>query len=99
MYVVTVDFRIRRGHAEAFLEAMKAQAKTSLEREDACHQFDVCTAPDDPGRVFLYEVYGDEAAFHDHLETAHFHEFDALTADWVESKQIQTWHRVPEIFA
>ena len=94
MYVVTVDLGIRRGHAEAFLEAIRAQATNSLEREEACLQFDVCTASDDAGRVFLYEVYGDEAAFQDHLETAHFHEFDASTADWVESKRVETWHRI-----
>ena len=96
MYVVTVDFRIRKGHEKAFLEAMKLQAKNSLEREEACLQFDVCTAPDDPGHVFLYEVYSDEAAFQAHLETPHFHAFNDGTAGWVASKQVETWHRVPE---
>ncbi len=96
MYVVTVDFRIRKGHEEAFLKAMKLQARNSLEREEACLQFDVCTAPDDSGHVFLYEVYGDEAAFQAHLETAHFREFDEAIAGSVESKRVETWHRVPE---
>ena len=96
MYVVTVDFRIRKGHEKAFLEAMKLQARNSLEREEACLQFDVCTAPDDPGHVFLYEVYSDEAAFQAHLETPHFREFNDGTASWVASKQVETWHRVPE---
>jgi quinol monooxygenase YgiN len=95
MYVVTVHFQARKGQEQAFLEAMKQQARNSLEREDACLQFDVCTAPGDPGHIFLYEVYSDEAAFQAHLETAHFHEFNEATADWLESKQVDTWHRVP----
>ncbi len=96
MYVVTVEFRIRKGHEAAFLQAMMRQARNSLEREEACMRFDVCSAPDDAGHVFLYEIYGDEAAFQAHLETAHFHEFNEGTADWVASKQVETWHRVPE---
>ena len=96
MYVVTVHFQARQGHEEAFLEAMKQQAKNSLEREDHCVQFDVCTAPDDPGHIFLYEIYRDAAAFQAHLETAHFRDFNEATADLVQSKQVDTWHRVPE---
>lgn len=99
MYVVTVDFRIRPGHVETFLEAMKHQAKSSLEREDSCLQFDVCTAPGDPGHIFLYEVYRNEAAFQAHLETAHFREFNETTADGVAAKQVETWHRLSEILA
>ena len=94
MYVVTVHFHARKGHEVAFLDAMKQQAKNSLTREEACLQFDVCTAPGDPGHIFLYEVYSDEAAFQAHLESAHFREFNEGTAEWVESKQVDTWHRV-----
>ncbi len=96
MYVITVHFHARKGHEEVFLEAMKQQAKNSLEREEACHQFDVCTAPGDAGHIFLYEVYSDEAAFQAHLETAHFREFNEVTADWVDSKQVDAWHRVQD---
>lgn len=94
MYVITVDFRIRRGQETMFLAAMHHQAKSSLVREDACLQFDVCTAPGDDGHVFLYEVYESEAAFKSHLETAHFHDFNEKTADWVEAKTVSAWHRV-----
>ena len=94
MYVVTVEFRIFRGQEAMFLAAVKDQAENSLGREDTCLQFDVSTAPDEDGHVFLYEVYENEAAFKSHLETAHFHDFNNKTADWVEAKTVTTWHRV-----
>jgi quinol monooxygenase YgiN len=76
---------------------MKAQAGNSLECEDTCRQFDVLTAPDDPGHTFLYEAYDNEAVFQAHLETAHFRAVNESTADWVASKQVKTWHRIREI--
>ncbi len=94
MYVITVDFRIGSDQEAMFLAAMRDQAKTSLNREDACLQFDVCTAPDDKGHVFLYEVYENEAAFKAHLETAHFRAFNDKTADWVEAKSVTVLHRI-----
>ena len=96
MYVITVEFRIREDHEADFLEQMRKQAENSLNRESDCHQFDVCTAPEGAGRVFLYEVYTDEAAFQRHLESAHFKDFNDTTAPWVTSKDVQAWHRIPE---
>ena len=50
MYVVIVDFVIKPEHAKPFAEAISENARASLEREPACHQFDVCVSPDDPAR-------------------------------------------------
>ena len=93
MYVVTVDFMINAAHVASFRDAVRAQARNSLEREPGCHQFDVCTDPAEPRRVLLYEIYTDEAAFRVHLESSHFLSFDATVRDWLESKQVATFHR------
>lgn len=93
MYAITVEFRIRPGHESAFMARMREQSENSLNREPGCRQFDVCSDPADAGRVFLYEVYSDEAAFQEHLESAHFKDFDAATAPWIESKTVAAWHR------
>ena len=92
-YVITVEFRVRPGHEADFFDRVLAQAENSLTQEPGCLQFDVCAAPDDAACIFLYEVYGDEAAFRQHLETAHFKDFDAATADWIDRKDVQVWHR------
>ena len=94
MYVIAVIFLIRDGHEAQFLTRVEHQAEDSLAREDGCLQFDVCTDPADPKRIFLYEIYRDEAAFQHHLETAHFKDFDATVADWVASKSVEAWHRL-----
>lgn len=94
MYVIAVIFVIHEGHEARFLTRVKQQAADSLAGEDDCLQFDVCTDPADPKRIFLYEIYRDEAAFKHHLGTAHFKDFDATVADWVADKSVEAWHRL-----
>ncbi len=91
MYIVTVEFVVGSKHVEAFHQAVQKQARHSLTREPDCLQFDVCVDPQTRERVFLYEVYTDEAAFKTHLDSAHFATFDAVVRDWVKSKAIQFW--------
>ncbi|MEM7446114.1 MAG: putative quinol monooxygenase [Pseudomonadota bacterium] len=92
-YVVCVTFVVDPASAVPFLDAMMEQASNSLALEDGCSQFDVCVDPDDPARIFLYEIYDDRAAFDLHLASDHFLTFDAATRDWVKDKQVTTWHR------
>ena len=93
MYIVTVKFEIKSEYLPQFSEAMENQARSSLEEEIDCHQFDVCYGLDRPGQCFLYEVYSDAAAFDLHLQTAHFKAFDELVVDWLESKTVTTFKR------
>ncbi len=92
MYVVTVKFTLAEGAAETFMGFMRTQAQNSLELEAGCHQFDVCTDPNDARAVFLYELYSDEAAFQVHLTSDHFKRFDADVADLVAEKQVACYH-------
>jgi len=93
MYVVTVAFEPKPEHAEAFRAALLANAMTSREVEPGCRQFDVCVEPD-TGRIFLYELYDDRAAFDAHLASDHFKAFDASVRDWVAGKDVRTYRRV-----
>ncbi len=93
MYIVTVEFVVGAQHVDVFHEAVKQQAHNSLTRETDCHQFDVCIDPQDRRRIFLYEVYTDEAAFQTHRETGHFAHFGDTVSAWVESKTLQFWIR------
>ncbi|KNG93304.1 putative quinol monooxygenase [Pseudaestuariivita atlantica] len=88
MYAVCVTFRVRADAVDAFLPRMLANAETSLATEAGCHQFDVCR---EGNEVFLYELYADRAAFDAHLDTAHFRDFDAATADMIEEKTVKTY--------
>lgn len=93
MFAVTVTFVVKKEYIDDFEEVMKTQATNSLTREEGCHQFDVCFDPADRGRVFLYELYTDQAAFDDHLKTDHFLNFDATVKDWLISKTAENWNR------
>ena len=96
MYVVTVTFRAVLDKAEDFLNAMRENARASIEREPGCLRFDVCTSPDDPSQVFLYEIYTDRAAFDAHLAAPHYLEFNELVADWTAEKIVQSFELAAE---
>lgn len=95
MYVVVVTFQIMPDQISNFLPLMLGNAKTSLDKEAGCSQFDVCVDDTQPEIIFLYEVYSDRAAFDLHLTSAHFIDFDRAVAPMIETKQVQTFARVP----
>jgi autoinducer 2-degrading protein len=91
MFVVTVTFEAYPEQAAAFLARVRDQMTDTLSSEAGCHRFDVCIDPDQPQRVFLYEIYTDAAAFQAHLETAHFKAFNAEAGPMLRSKVVETW--------
>ena len=94
MFAVTVRFLIRDGMVDAFLPLMLENARSSLANEPGCRQFDVCTDPGRPGEVFLYEIYGTEAAFKEHLKSPHFLAFDAQVSTMISEKTVATYSKV-----
>ena len=93
MYIVTVLFKIHPSQHQNFMEAMHANAQTSLATESGCKQFDVCEGEPGDGVVFLYEVYDSKDDFTAHLVAPHFVQFNAKTTPWVAHKQVQTFYR------
>lgn len=93
MYVVIVDFTVKPEHLAAFMPAMVANARASRESEPGCRQFDVCVAPDDPTKIFLYELYDDKAAFDAHLKTPHFLAFNANLDTWLAGRAVRILRR------
>ncbi len=87
--VLVVEFRIKPAHITAFETAIIHNARQSLTSEAGCRLFDVCRDPHDDALFFLYEVYDDEAAIQAHLQSSHFLEMNAATADWVDSKSVR----------
>ena len=93
MYVVTVAVQVKADRLDDFLREMSHNAKRSLELEVGCRYFDVCTSPKDGRKIFLYELYDDREAFDHHLASEHFLSFNQLTADWIESRDVQEYIR------
>ena len=93
MFVITVEFQIKPEHIDDFMPRMIENAEASLTKEPGCHQFDVCVAPDDPTKIFLYELYTDKAAFEAHKQMEHFKAFDKNTANWIAKKSAAPFER------
>jgi (4S)-4-hydroxy-5-phosphonooxypentane-2,3-dione isomerase len=94
MYVITVLFTIQPAHYAEFLQAIIANAQTSLFKESGCWQFDVCSSSSKSNDIFLYEVYETKEAFDLHLTSEHFLAFNAHTSAWVTAKAVTTFDRV-----
>ena len=90
MFVVTVNFSVKRNQIEQFKPLMLENARLSLELEPGCKQFDVCFDPSEPWECFLYEVYNDKPAFEMHLQMPHFKLFDAKVAEMLDNKIVKT---------
>ena len=82
MYVIIAPIQIKDGHRDAFLEAMLDDAKGSVNHEPGCLRFDVIQDSGDPNRIWLYEVYVDEAAFEAHRQAPHFIKWRNTVKDW-----------------
>ncbi len=87
-YVITVEFVLHPGCMAQFMPLMLDNAEKSRTLEPGCDRFDVCAPAGETDRVFLYEIYHDEAAFQAHLKMPHFVEFDAATKAMIKERRI-----------
>ena len=85
---LVVDFTVKPGTKSQFLEIIKEHASKTLENEDGCLQFEVCDPVEGGDRVFLYEVYADDAAFEIHKASPTLARTRERYADIVESRDI-----------
>ena len=85
MYVIIAPIQIKDGYKDRFIEEMIGDASGSVNDEPGCLRFDVIQDAEDSNRIWLYEVYVDEAAFHAHTQAPHFIKWRDATADWRES--------------
>lgn len=95
MYAVTVTFNLKEGRQGDFLPLIIENARLTR-LEPACRQFDVCTDPEKPEIVFLYEVYNDLAGFEAHQETPHFKSLGGKVRDMVASKALVCFSKVDQ---
>ena len=88
MYIIVVSIEIAEGHKEEFIKAMLVDARGSLNNEPGCLRFDVIQDGGDANKIWLYEVYADEAAYQAHTQQAHFLEWRETTKDWIVGKPL-----------
>jgi quinol monooxygenase YgiN len=82
MHVVVVTIDIKPDAVERFLAAMVENAQNSLAHEAGCLRFDVIRDERIPNRIYLYEVYRDQAAFAAHMTMPHYLAWKETVKDW-----------------
>lgn len=93
-FAVVVTVKVKPEHTTEFLPLIRKNADSSRLHEPGCRRFDVCTDPDAPDDILLYELYDDAEAFAEHLTTWHYQEFDAATSDMILDKTVRTFRKV-----
>ena len=91
---VRVDFEIDPESLDAFLLFLQRNASDSLENEVGCHQFDITQDPQNPTKIFLYELYDDAVAFELHKKASHYLEFNDAISGMVNKKSIRLFQKI-----
>ena len=72
MYSIFVTINVKAGKLDKFHEACLGDAQGSTRDEPGCFRFDIHQDKEIKTRFYFYEVYRDEDAFKEHLESDHF---------------------------
>ncbi len=85
MFGIIVKFDVQADFRETLVKALIEDGKGSLRDEPDTARFDILQDAANPNRLFLYEVYKDEASFKAHTEGPHFKKvmnvFNEMTAN------------------
>ena len=84
-----VEFKIKPGQREQFLDIIKDHAAGTLAEEEGCQQFNVGVPDDDEDMVLLYEQYRDEAALDIHKASPRLVRTRERYAELIESRAIR----------
>jgi len=88
MYVLVVTIDIKPQFKDRFMAEMLDDARGSVRDEPGCLRFDVIQDEKEPGRIYLYEVYADRAAFDVHMTTPHFLKWKNAVQDWLAAPPV-----------
>lgn len=83
---LVVELKIAPGKLDSFLARATRHAQTCLASEEGCLRFDVLVAKDAADRVFLYELYADQAAVEAHLSTPHMAQYLEDTKEMIAER-------------
>jgi len=89
MYIIVAPIQIKEAFKDQYIKGMLENAQGSVNDEPGCLRFDVVQDANDENRIWLYEVYKDEAAFQAHTQTPHFIKFRDMSGDWREEGGLQ----------
>ena len=87
-YVRIAELDIDPAHLDAFAAAAREVGQASVRSEDGCFVLYAVVEKLVPGRVRVFEIYRDPAAYQDHLSTPHFKKFRTTTDAMIRSRTL-----------
>ena len=81
MYALIASIDVKAEFRDRFIEESKLDAQGSVRDEPGCSRFDIIQDPENPNRLWLYEVYFNEDGFKAHGQTPHLKRW-LETRDW-----------------
>ena len=87
-YVRIAELEIDPAQVDAFAAAAREVGQASVRSEDGCLVLYAVAEKSTPGRVSVFEIYRDAAAYQAHLQTPHFKKFRATTDAMVRSRTL-----------
>ena len=69
--VLVVELRAEPGQRARYLARAREHRKNVLDNEPGCQRFELLVPDDSDDTIFLCEIYDDDQAFEDHLNTAY----------------------------
>lgn len=87
MIALVVQIDLHAGRRADFVARALRHRELVLANEPGCHRFDVLEAEEAPDRVFLYEVYADEAALEHHFGTDYMKRYLDDTAPMIRERR------------
>ena len=82
MYIILAPIQVREDARDAFIRETVEDARRSVAEEPGCVRFDVIQDAGDRNRVWVYEVYRDEAAFKAHLQQPYVVRWRKVVQEW-----------------
>ena len=89
MYIIVAAIQIKEGFKERYISGIIENASSAVKDEPGCSRFDVIQDANDANKIWVYEVYNDEAAFQAHTQAPHYLKFREASADWREQGELQ----------
>ena len=79
MYVVISSSEIKAEYKEQYLKELVEVARISVREEPGCLRLDVIQDGNDSNRVWVYEVFKDQAAVEAHMQLPHYIKYREAT--------------------
>ena len=94
MEILMVQFNVKAGRVDEFLEAAKNDGRGSVGHEYGCRRFDVIQDVETPTRIAFCEVYDDQAAVDAHRTMDHYARWREASEGLTESVRVSQCHNV-----